>query len=179
MHCWVLNNLFVIFTWDPPRVYRKACIAVGESLPITGSADTWPPKTYTKNQNKILYRACPLPRKRMEPHLRKSSDQCCVSGSEWIRIDFNRLDPDPDLGGQNWRTEAFFCSLDVLKEAYGSIKGDLDKKIGFVFSTEIVLEFLVIKPWMRIRNWIRIRIRIDLKWWISIRIDTSADPQHC
>jgi hypothetical protein len=28
-------------------------------------------------------------------------------------------------------------------------------------------------------SWIRIRIRIEIKSWIRIRVETNADPQHC
>jgi hypothetical protein len=47
-----------------------------------------------------------------------------------------------------------------------------------MFSAVNIFQFLVIKPWIWIRN--RIRIGIDIKCWIRIRIETNADlKKHC
>ncbi len=92
----MLNNYLVTFTWDPPRVYRKACRAVGGSLPEAGSADTWPPATYKKSDSGNF--TAHAPTANGATSLKNRAITVADPDPEWIRIDSGRL--DPDLGGQ-------------------------------------------------------------------------------
>ncbi len=72
------------------------------------------------------------------------------------------------------RAELFFSSLDVLYGGLGiKITNFLSKKFNSfsIFICNFFLNFWSSKPW--------IRIRIDLKCWIRIQIETNADPKHC
>jgi hypothetical protein len=54
--------------------------------------------------------------------------QCCGSGSACIRINFGRLYPDPDPGGQKLppkieKTSKFHVSVEVLDVLFWGLKG--------------------------------------------------------
>ncbi len=96
-------------------------------------------------------------------------------------FDLDRLDPNPFriLTGKNYqknfmfrRAEGFSCSLDVLHVGVGkknklTIFDQLNRNFNNVLSSK------TLEP---IRNWIR--NSVNLKWWIRIRTETKADPQH-
>jgi hypothetical protein len=43
-------------------------------------------------------------------HFKLHNHQCVGSGSAWVRIDFGRLDPDPEQGGKNTKIgEEIYC----------------------------------------------------------------------
>jgi hypothetical protein len=82
------------------------------------------------------------------------------------------------------RAEDFSCSLDVLYRGLGLSKLKfLFKKLllYYFFSCKCFSIFLVIKTLDPHPERIRILTRfcIDQNCWIRIRMETSADPQHC
>jgi hypothetical protein len=69
------------------------------------------------------------------------------------------------------RGKGFSCSLDILLGNIG-INTMQFQKIGIFFNSKQFTMFDHKIPGSR-------SVRIDLKCWIRIRIDTSAVPQHC
>jgi hypothetical protein len=110
-----------------------------------------------------------------------------------IRIEFGRLDPDPDAGGRKWPTKKIKCwemfrfqVLDVLfwglkaspvtltsfKEAWGQILRFFFNKNYYFFNCNFFLQFLVIKS---LDHWPKM-LDLDPDWdWKQC----GSIPEHC